>query len=250
VNLYCYSEDDADMGNCQTAGEFFEHYGFLTEELHRVMIPGRAIAVHCADLPIRKQDTGYIGQSDFPGALVRHYEEHDFIYDGRVCIWKDPLVMFMRTKTTQLAHKQIVSDSAMCRTGNADYVLKFRKKGENPKPISHPNGFSEYHGLRKIPDKHRYDEDQAKNRKSHWIWQQYASPVWFDIHQTKVLPFKDAREDDDEKHICPLQLQVIERCIALWSMEGDVVLSPFAGVGSEVYVAVRNKRKAIGIELK
>jgi len=254
MNLYCYSEDLEDMGNCQTAEEFFEHFGFVTRELLRLMMPGRVVAVHCMDLPIHKQDSGYIAQYDFPGDLSRHFVEQGFVYHGRVCIWKDPLVTFMRTKTTSLAHKQIVSDSATCRTGAADWILLFRKKGENPKPIAHPCGLTEYHGLRKVPvELNRWigwKGDQKKNKRSHWIWQQYASPVWFDIHQTDVLPFKTAREGDDEKHVCPLQLGVIERCIVLWSAEGDIVFTPFMGVGSEVYVAVKNDRKAIGVDLK
>lgn len=254
VNLYVYSESPKDMGNCQTSDEFFEHLGHLSRELLRVMMPGRVVAIHCSELPIRKQDHGYIAQQDFPGALTRHMEEQGFIYHGKVCIWKDPLVMFMRTKTTSLAHKQIISDASLCRNGNADYIITFRKKGENPKPVANPYGLTEYHGLRKIPAELSrwigWKGDQRKNRRSQWIWQQYASPVWFDIHQTKVLPFRGSKGVDDEKHVCPLQLQVIERCIALWSTKGDIVLTPFMGVGSEVYVAVKNGRKAIGIELK
>ena len=243
------------MGNSKSKEEFFEHFSFLVEQLQRIMMPGRVVAVHCAELPIRKQDRGYIGQYDFPGDLIRCFEAYDFIFHSRHCIWKDPLVLFMRTKLAGLAHKQIVSDSALCRTGNPDYLLAFRKKGVNPKPIRHQDGLSDYHGARKIPvelDRKFLGKKTPanKNKRSHWIWQKYASPVWDDIRQMKVLRFREARGKDDEKHVCPLQLDVIERCVELWSTRSDVVLTPFMGVGSEVYVSVKNGRKGIGIELK
>lgn len=253
-DLYCYSDSPEDMGNSHSPEEFFQHFDYLVEELQRVMRPGRIVAVHCADLPIRKQEKGYIGQYDFPGDLVRCFIKHNFIYHGRVCIWKDPLVLFMRTKLTGLAHKQIVSDSSLCRNGNADYVLTFRKKGDNSKPIRHPNGLRDYHGQRKVP--HELDRflskevDPKVNKRSHWIWQQYASPVWFDIRQMKVLPFRGGKDKDDEKHCCPLQLDVVERCLVLWSNPKDIILTPFMGIGTEVYIAVKNGRKGIGIELK
>lgn len=251
-DLFCYSENKEDMGNSRTPDEFFKHFSYLTDELARVLMPGRCVSVHCADLPIRKQEVGYVGQYDFPGDLIRHFQSKDFIFHSRHVIWKDPLVLFMRTKTMGLAHKQIVSDSSLCRAGNPDYLITFRKKGVNPKPITHPEGLTEYHGARKVPKElERFSENDPKtNKKSHWIWQQYASPVWFDVRQMTVLPYRGGKEPDDEKHVCPLQLDVIERCITLWSAPGDVVLTPFMGIGSEVWVAVKNGRKGLGVELK
>ncbi len=252
-DLYNYSEDVQDMGNSRTREEFFAHFDFLVKELHRLLLPGRVVAVHCSDLPIRKQDFGEIAQYDFPGDLIRCFQEHGFLFHSRHTIWKDPLVFFMRTKMAGLAHKQIVSDSSLCRMGNPDYILGFRKPGENPVPIRHPHGLTVYHGARTVPaslNGYLGSDNQAKNKRSHWVWQQYASPVWMDIRQMKVLPYKEGREQDDERHVCPLQTDVIERCLELWSTKGDVVLTPFMGIGSEVYIAVKNGRKGIGIELK
>jgi len=254
VSLYKYTDEDADMGNSDSPEQFFEHFGFLVKELMRVMMPGRVVAVHCMELPTYKRDGDEIGIWDFPGEIVRCFRRHGFIYHCRFCIWKDPLLAAVRTKAIGLAHKQIVKDSAMCRTGLPDYIVAFRKPGENPKPISHELALTEYHGARSIPAKlsgyEGWEGSQAKNKRGHWIWQQYASPVWFDIRQTRVLPYREARGGDDERHICPLQLDVIERCLALWTAPDDVVLSPFMGVGSEIYVAVKNRRRAIGVELK
>ena len=217
-------------------------------------MPGRIVAVHCMDLPSFKKAGEEIGIWDFPGEIVRLFTEIGFTFHARVCIWKDPLIAATRTKSIQLAHKQIIKDSSMCGIGIADYVLMFRKPGENLKPISNENGLTMYQGSRSVPKELDRFVDfkglQKVNKRSHWIWQQYASPVWFDIRQTKVMPYRKARDGDDEKHICPLQLDVIERCVALWSAPGDVVLTPFMGVGSEVYVAVRNGRKGVGVELK
>lgn len=263
ADLYSYSDDYRDMSNAKSYKEFFKHFAFLVEQLARLMMPGRVVAVHCQDLPTFKSAGEQIGQRDFPGDLIRCFEHCDFIYHSRHCIWKDPLIAATRTKAIGLAHKQIVKDSAMCRMGIPDYILGFRKPGENPKPISNENGLTEYCGSRPVPrelgryvgwGKNLLDDDtiepQSKNKRSHWIWQQYASPVWFDIRQTYVLPYREARDKDDEKHICPLQLDTIERCMTLWSAPGDTVLTPFMGVGSEVYVAVKNGRRGIGIELK
>jgi hypothetical protein len=259
-DLYSYSEDPRDMGNSPTPEIFFEHFDFLVGELHRVLMPGRCVSVHCCDLPIRKQDHGFIAQYDFPGDIIRHFESRGFMFHSRHCIWKDPLIFFMRTKQSGLAHKQIVTDSSLCRTGSADYVVTFRKRGENSEPITHPQGLSNYAGLKPVPiELSRYRHNNPRtgepwnpkvNKLSHWIWQRYASPVWDDVHQMKVLPYKAGRDQDDEKHVCPLQLQVIERCLVLWSNPSDIVLTPFMGVGSEVYESVRLGRRGLGIELK
>lgn len=254
ANLYAYSDDDADMGNVESKEVFFDHFQFLIKQLWRIIQPGRNVSIHCMDMPRFKRDGDEISIYDFPADLVRHMESEGFIYHSRVVIWKDPLIAATRTKAIGLAHKQIVKDSTICRMGLPDYVLTFRKPGDNLIPVQHPKGLTEYHGSRQVPrDLSQYEgwEDDPKvNKRSHWIWQQYASPVWFDIRQTVVLPFRDAREGDDQKHICPLQLDVIERCIELWTMKGDIVLTPYMGVGSEVYVAVKNSRRAVGVELK
>jgi len=252
-NLYSYSDDIADMGNSKTHKEFFQHFQFLIKELNRVMMPGRIIAVHCMDLPIFKSTSNFIGLYDFSGDIIRAFQKESFIFHSRHCIWKDPLIAAVRTHAIGLAHKQIVKDSSLCRMGLPDYVIAFRKRGENPKFIENKKGLIEYYGSRNVPrelDVFLRHKEQGSNKRSHWIWQQYASPVWFDIRQTRVLNFRKGKTEKDEKHICPLQLDTIERCMTLWSSTDDVVLSPFMGIGSEVYVAIKNNRKAIGIELK
>ncbi len=249
-NLYSYSDHHADMGNCKNYKEFFEHFKYLIKELHRVTMPGRIVAVHCMDLPILKSLDGFIGFRDFSGDIIKSFQKEDFIFHSRHCIWKDPLLAAVRTKAIGLAHKQIVKDSSGCRMGAPDYIVAFRKKGDNPKPIVHEKGLIKHYGSREVPKYLKTHKDPGKNKRAHWIWQQLASPVWFDIRQTNVLKYREGRQHDDEKHICPLQLDVIERCMQLWSMKGDTVLTPFMGVGSEVYVAVKNGRKGIGIELK
>jgi len=253
-SLYCYSDDDADLSNNKTPEDFFKHFGFVVEQLHRVLMPGRIIAVHCMELPTHKSSGEEIGIWDFPGDIVRLFIKHGFIqHTPRITIWKDPLIAAVRAKAIGLAHKQIVKDSAFCRTGIPDYVIAFRKKGVNPVPVANPDALTEYVGSRSIPKKfdsfigHKHAKT---NRRSHWIWQQYASPVWFDIRQTNVLPYREGRSEEDERHICPLQLDVIERCMTLWTKKDDIVLTPFMGIGSEIYVAVKNGRKGIGIELK
>jgi DNA modification methylase len=252
-SLYCYSDDDADLSNNSYA-VFFNHFGYLVEQLGRVMMPGRIVAVHCMDLPTHKSNGEEIGILDFPGDVIRCFEKFGFIqHTPRITIWKDPLIAAVRTKAIGLAHKQIVKDSAFCRTVIPDYVIAFRKKGTNPVPVANPDALTEYAGSRSIPKKfdsfigHKHAKT---NKRSHWIWQQYASPVWFDIRQTNVLPYREGRSEEDERHICPLQLDVIERCMTLWTKKDDIVLTPFMGIGSEIYVAVKNGRKGIGIELK
>ena len=254
ADLYSYSDEDRDMSNVKDYEDFFEHFDFLVQELFRLMMPGRVVAVHCMDLAAFKSKGEEIGIKDFPGDLIRAFQKRGFIFHSRHCIWKDPLIAATRTKAIGLAHKQIVKDSAMVRTGIPDYIVAFRKPGENPKLVSNKSGLTEYVGSRSIPREFdrflNFQGDQKVNKRSHWIWQQYASPVWFDIRQTRVLKYREAKDQDDEKHICPLQLDTIERCMTLWSTKGDVVLTPFAGVGSEVFVAVKMGRRGLGVELK
>ena len=252
-SLYSYSDDDADLGNAKSYEEFFAHFEFVVKEIERTLVPGRIAAVHCMDLPEAKQDHGYIGLREFPDDIIKLFRKNNMIFASRHCIWKDPLIAATRTHALGLAHKQIVKDSSMCRMGLPDYIVAFRKKGDNPKPIKHPMGLTEYAGERQIPrhlQRFVGHEDQKTNSRSHWIWQKYASPIWDDIRQTRVLPYKKAREEDDQRHLCPLQTDTIERCLTLWSNPGDTICSPFAGVGSELFVALEMGRKAIGIELK
>jgi DNA modification methylase len=248
--LYQYSNDPRDMSNCTTYAEGMAQYDFIAQEVHRVTMPGRLTAVHCMDL---KKGTRF--QRDFPGDIIRANEAAGFNFFCRVTIWKDPWLIARRTRMRSLMHKMIVNDSSMCRVAGPDYVLVFVKSGENPEPIEHPMGLSSYAGEEPIPCElaarfQNYDGDQRKNLLSHWIWRRYASPVWMDIRSGRLLPYRAAKETEEEKHVCPLQLDVIERCLTLWSNPADRVLTPFAGVGSEVYEAVRLGRRAVGIELK
>ncbi len=239
-SLYTYSNNERDLGNCRNRDEFFQQYAFIGRELYRVLKPGRLMSVHCMELPKSKGHDGAIGLYDFPGAIIRMFEEIGFIFHSRVTIWKDPLIAATRTKALGLLHKQLCKDSAMCRQGIADYIITLRKPGENPEPIAHPDGLTEFIG----------ENPPEGGVFSHQVWRRYASPVWDDINQTRTLNVVGAREEKDERHICPLQLDAIERCIDLWSNPGDVVLTPFLGIGSETYVAIQKKRFAIGIELK
>lgn len=253
VSLYVFSDDEADMGNAKGPKEFFDHYRFLAKELERVLMPGRIVAIHCMDLPIHKRNEGHVGIYDFPGDLVRCMQEAGFIAHSHHCIWKDPLIAAVRTKAIGLAHKQLCKDSTVSRMGLPDYVWAFRKKGDNPQPISHDHGLMYYPGATQIPrelEQYVGWKDNSTNKRSHWIWQRIASPVWTDIRQTRMLPHFEAKDDEDEKHISPLQADVIERCLMLWSNPNDIVFSPFAGIGSEIYFAVKHGRKAIGAELK
>lgn len=233
AELYTYSDDIRDMGNSTDYNQFFEHFSYLTPELFRTLKPGRLIAVHCMDVSLQKGKDGVIGLKDFSGDLVRAFTEQGFIYHTRVSIWKNPVVEMQRTKALGLLHKTIKKDSSMSRVGGSDYILVFRKPGENLNPIVHQ------------------DKDHSKeNYLPVDLWQKYASPVWLDINYGNTLQYRSARADKDEKHICPLQLETIERCLHLWSNEGDHVLSPFAGIGSEGHEALRLNRKFTGIELK
>jgi len=251
--LWVYSSSERDMSNCRTYDEFFDHYGYLVKEIHRATMPGRISAVHCMDVPRAGANTGG-GLIDFPGDIIRMHEKIGFQYCARYCVWKEPLAVRNRTMAKGLAHKQIVDDSSLCDVASADYLLLFRKKGENPVPISHPTGLDRYAGSREMPaDLRRYKNwkgKQTENKYSHWIWRNYASAFWDDVRIDRVLPFREARDAEDEKHLHPLQLDVIERCVVLWSNPGEVVLTPFMGVGSEVYVPVELGRRGIGVELK
>ena len=242
ADLYCYSDSPADLGNCRTYDEFFSHFGFIIRELVRVIKPGRLCAVHCIDIPAMKERDGYIGLKDFPGDIVRAFQAAGFIYHSRHIIWKDPLIEATRTKALGLMHKQLCKDSTRCRAGLPDYLLAFRTPGENAVAVTHSEGLAKYCGSK--------DPGGSGVGRSHNIWRAYASPVWMDIRQTHTLDARKARDPEDEKHLCPLQLDVIERACVLWSNPGEVVLTPFMGVGSECYGAVANGRKAIGIELK
>jgi len=226
-DLFIYSDSEADMGNSSSDGEFFDHYEFLIEQMARVMMPGRLVAVHCSDLPFRKWKDGKLGIKDFSGDIIRAHERHGFTLHSRVTIWKCPVVEMTRTKALGLLYKQLQKDSSKSRTGMPDYLLVFRAPGENDHPIGH------------TPEEFSVDQ-----------WQQWASPVWMDIQQTNTLNVRAAKENKDEKHLCPLQLDLIERALILWSNPGDVVLSPFMGIGSEGYVSLQLRRKFIGVELK
>ena len=251
--LYNYSSDDADLSNCADYDEFFEHYGFVVGELARLTLPGRCTAVHCMDVP--SGNSGSDHYIDFPGDIIRLHEKHGFHFIARHAIWKEPLWVRNRTMQKNLAHKTAVDDSIYCGVASADYLLVFRKKGDNPIPVSHPVGFLEYAGDdSKMPNEVRqwrgFDGDQKTNKFSHWIWRRYASSIWDDIRMGRVLPYQEARDQDDEKHVHPLQLDVIDRVIHMRSNPGETVLTPFMGVGSEVYSAVRLGRRGIGAELK
>ncbi len=249
IGLYHYSSSDRDMSNCRSREEFFEHYGFLVEQLARVTMPGRINAVHVMDVP-----NGGGTLYDFPGDVIRLHEQHGFKYIARHAVWKEPLGVRLRTMAKGLAHKQIVEDSALCDVASADYLLLFRKRGTNPIPIAHPTGLMHYAGERRMPAEvlqyRGWTGPQTENRYSHWIWRQYASAFWDDVRIDRVVPFEDSRDPDDEKHVHPLQLDVIERVVVLRSNPGETVLTPFMGVGSEVYGAVLNGRLGMGAELK
>lgn len=233
AELYVYSDDIRDMGNCKDYEEFFVHFQFLVKELARVIKSGRLVAVHCMDLPAMKGKDGYIGLKDFSGMLIQAFEKEGFIYHDRITIWKSPVVEMTRTKSIGLLHKTIKKDSSLSRTGIPDYILVFRNAGDNLVPITH--------------------QETNENKENYLpvnLWQKYAEPVWYDINYSDTLQYTSAREEKDEKHICPLQLETIRRCLHLWSNEGDTVLSPFGGIGSEGYESLRLNRNYIGIELK
>jgi DNA modification methylase len=227
ASLYTYSNSDRDLGNCKSLEEFLEHFRFLIQELYRVIAPGRLLSFHCMNLPTTITRDGYIGIEDFRGDLIRLFRSCGFIYHSEVCIWKDPVIAMQRTKALGLLHKQLKKDSCMSRQGIPDYLVTMRKPGKNSEPVTHTN--------ESFPVQ---------------IWQKYASPVWDDINPSDTLQRESAREEADERHICPLQLQVIERGLELWTNPNDIVLSPFAGIGSEGFVSIKTNRRFVGIELK
>jgi len=250
--LYHYSSNDRDLSNCADYGEFMQHYSYVIKEVARLTLPGRITAVHCTDVAL--SNTGRDKLMDFPGDIIREHDKHGFHYIARHTIWKEPLWVRNRTMVKNLAHKTVVDDAAYAGVASADYLLIFRKAGENTAAIHNPTGLDYYAGECPIPPElHEFrgwKGDQKQNRYSHWIWRRYASSVWDDIRMQHVLPYEDSRDPDDEKHVHPLQLDVIDRCITLRSNPGEVVLTPFMGVGSEAYSAVSLGRKAIGAELK
>lgn len=235
ASLYTYSNSERDLGNCKTKHEFFEQFKFIVQQLYRVLIPGRLMSVHCMNLPTSKERDGFIGINDFRGDLIKLFEECGFIYHSEVCIWKDPVIAMQRTKALGLLHKQIKKDSCMSRQGIPDYLVTMRKPGVNPEPVNHTNESFPVGEWQKFASP---------------IWDTYPSPVWWDINPSNTLQKESARDDKDERHICPLQLEVIERGINLWTNSNDIVLSPFGGIGSEPVTALRMGRRAIAVELK
>lgn len=227
ASLYTYSNSERDLGNCRTTEEFYTQFKYIVEDLYRVLIPGRLISFHCMDLPLSKERDGVIGLRDFRGELIRLFESCGFILHSQVCIWKDPVTAMQRTKAIGLLHKQLKKDSCMSRQGIPDYLVTMRKPGENPEPVTHTN-----------------DTFPVA------VWQKYASPIWTDINPSDTLQHTSARDEKDERHICPLQLTVIRRALNLWTNPEDIVLTPFLGIGSESYVALEMGRRTIGIELK
>ena len=260
AGLYNYSSSENDFSNCENKEQFLQQYDFLVSEIARVTKPGRITAVHCTNI----MDTKTENLWDFPHEIVKIHEKYGFHWKNKITVWKEPLKVRMRTMVRSLMHKLIVEDSTECFTAMPDYVLVFKKAGENKVPVTHPFGLSYYAGetpllpamaekygtIEALRKKYQDHKDPRTNKLSHVIWQRYASSVWDDIRINNVLPFKDSRDEDDEKHVHPLQLDVIDRLVELYSNPGEVVLTPFMGVGSEVFSPVSHGRKAIGIELK
>lgn len=250
LSLFVYTAIENDLGNCLDDSTFYEHFKFIAEELYRVMMPGRVMSFHCMNINTTKTRDGFIGIKDFRGDLIRFFQKLGFIYASEVCIFKDPLVAMQRTKTLGLLHAQVVKDAAMCRQGLPDYLVTMRKPGDNPERVTHlPRGFERFIGDNEGPTTKKTNSPRD-NKYSHEVWQRYASPVWMDINQGETLQRASAREDKDEKHLCVLQTQVIERGVELWSNPGDIVLSPFMGIASEGVVSVNMSRRFIGCELK
>lgn len=241
-SLYTYSNSVRDMGNCASSEDFHTQFQYLISELYRVTMPGRLLSFHCMNLPTSITNHGYIGIRDFRGELIREFQEAGWVYHSEVCIWKDPVVAMQRTKALGLLHKQLCKDSARSRQGIPDYLVTMRKPGDNPERVEGP---LTYYSGDEPPE-----PTTNPTRRSIDIWQRYASPIWTDINQSDTLQKESAREQEDERHICPLQLGVIERALQLWTNENDVVLSPFMGIGSEGYRSLEMGRRFVGIELK
>lgn len=239
--LYTYSNSPRDIGNCRNDAEFYVHFGYVIDQLMRVVKPGRVVAVDVMNLPAMKERDGYIGLKDFRGDVIREFVQRGFIFHSEHCIWKDPLIEATRTKALGLMHKQLCKDSTMSRAGIPQYLLAFRTPGINAEPVAHIDGLTEFVGE---------DDPEKQGNPSHERWRRYASPVWMDIRSTRTLNAAAARDHDDERHIAPMALDIIERAITLWTNPGDIVLTPFGGIGSEAYVAVEMGRKAVAVELK
>lgn len=240
LGLYVYSDSDRDFGNCRSDAEFYEHFDFLVQGLHRATMPGRIVVVDCMNVPAMKERDGYIGLKDFRGDLIRAFQKAGFIYHSEHCVFKDPLIEATRTKALGLMHKQLCKDSTRSRSGIPQYLLAFRKDGENPEPVAHQNGLEYFVG----------ENEPINGTLSHERWRRYASPVWMDINFSNTLNAKAAREAEDERHVCPMALDLIERAIHLWSNPGDVIFDPYSGIGSTGYMAIKTGRKFVGSELK
>lgn len=239
-NLYAYSNSDRDIGNCRSDTEFFEHFNFVIDGLMRITMPGRNVSVDCMNLPAMKSRDGYVGLKDFRGRLIEAFIARGFIYHSEHVIWKDPLIEATRTKAIGLMHKQLCKDSALSRAGLPQYLLTFRKPGVNVQPIAHEQGLTEFIG----------EDEPTEGNLSHNRWRKYASPVWMDIRSSRTLNYRGGRDDDDERHICPMALDIIERGIELWSNPGDIVFDPFSGIGSTAHCAIKAGRCFVGSELK
>ena len=250
--LYNYSSSVRDLSNARTYEEFFDHYEYICEHIARALLPGRIVAVHCMDVP--KQGSNICGYSDFPGKIIKLHEKLGFDMLPRICIWKEPLAVRLRTMAKALAHRQICEDSCQTNVAAADYLIPFRKHGVNPVPVTHPIGLTEYYGERGVPHElmryRGWTGKQTENRYSQYVWRNYASCFWDDIRLDNVLPYKESKDDQDERHQHPLQLDVIQRAVTMWSNPGETVVTPFMGVGSEVYGAVSLGRRGVGCELK
>lgn len=240
LSLFVYSDHVADMGNCRTDAEFYEGFGFLIEQLLRVTKPGRQVVIDCMNVPAMKERDGYVGIKDFRGEVIRRFIAAGFIFHSEHCCWKDPLVEATRSKAIGLMHKQLVKDSAMCRAGFAQYLLAFRKPGANPEPVAHEHGLDAFYGER----------PPTSGNLSHERWRRYASPVWDDIDFSDTLNYRAGRDSADERHICPMALDLVRRALHLWSNPGDLVLDPFTGVGTTGHVALQEGRRFVGSELK
>ena len=258
--LYQYSSDPADLSNTKDYAEFFEQYGFIIREIHRLTMPGRMTAVHCQDIAVMRGSDHHL--IDFTGDIIRAHEANGWKYTARYHVWKEPLTVRNRTMVKSLHHKTLCEDSTKCSIANADYLLIFRRSGDNPVPVAHPIGLTNYAGETPVPEEllkwRGYEGNQIHNEFSQWVWRQYASAFWSDIRIDNTLgkgaglysANKADKEEADEKHMHPLQLDVIERALVMWSNPGETILTPFLGIGSEVYSAVLNGRRGIGIELK